>query len=340
MHIFNVGSKSIHVSKYINALCSLTSHEVSILCEEKTNFCKNEYILSFRSLNFFVWILNYFRLQTILRRVNPDCIHIHQINRVAFVVMLVAKKLQIPVVATAWGSDVLLIPKKNRIYYNLVKYVLHHANVITADSSEMISVMNNIYLDENKYRWIQYGINEISSIKKKDIIFSNRLHKSLYRIDDIIKYFAYFSSSHPSFKLIIAGTGTETENLKKLVDSLGLNPKVEFVGWLDEAQNSSFYSSSLIYISIPQSDGTSVSVLEAMLGGCIPVLPDLSVSKEWVEDGVNGVIEKSVSNPLEEVLQLDFEQVRMYNKKLVSEKALRINTIPQFDAIYREITNI
>ncbi len=41
-------------------------------------------------------------------------------------------------------------------------------------------------------------------------------------------------------------------------------------------------------MSVPRSDATGVSTLEAMAVGCFPILSDLPSQVELVEDGVNG----------------------------------------------------
>jgi hypothetical protein len=74
-----------------------------------------------------------------------------------------------------------------------------------------------------------------------------------------------------------------------------------------------------------------------MLGGCIPILPDLAVSREWITDGVNGVIEKANTNPLEDALTLDIQQCIFYNRELVEHKALRGKTILEFINHYNDI---
>ena len=45
------------------------------------------------------------------------------------------------------------------------------------------------------------------------------------------------------------------------------------------------------------SDSVSVSLLEAMAHGCIPLLSDLPANREWVGDGDNGLVIASVAPP-------------------------------------------
>jgi glycosyltransferase involved in cell wall biosynthesis len=63
---------------------------------------------------------------------------------------------------------------------------------------------------------------------------------------------------------------------------------VEFVGHLDRAAFREALASAHVFVSIPNSDGTSVALLQAMGAGAFPIVGDLPTQHEWIEDGVNG----------------------------------------------------
>lgn len=339
MKILQVGSNSVHVSSYLQALSAL-SHSNLLLVEEKCNFdgVTEEKIISFRSTNPFKWISAYRSLKAFLKNAQPDVIHIHQVNRLAYMVSRAAQKCAIPVLTTAWGSDVLLVPKKNAFFKFLVRKTIERSNVVTADAQDMIAAMKAL-VPNQQYELLQYGIDPIVSAQKERLVFSNRLHKSLYRIDQVIRYFHAFHANYPDWKLIIGGTGDQTEALKEQVQTLGLNDAVSFVGWLQKEENAQYYAKSAIYISIPESDGMSVSVLEAMSAGCIPIVPNLPVSKEWISDKVNGIIENESENPLLEALRLDQPKVAEQNAELIAERATRQASIIRFNALYQHISH-
>jgi glycosyltransferase involved in cell wall biosynthesis len=161
----------------------------------------------------------------------------------------------------------------------------------------------------------------------------------LYKIDQVIADFAAFYQQHRDWKLVIGGTGDQTENLKTLVAKSGVEEAVEFVGWLNAEQNAHWYSRAKIYVSIPESDGMSVSVLEALSAGCIPVCSDIAVTHSWMKDGVNGIIRKSNMNPFEEALTINSENCIKQNREWVSSFAYRSATIPRFIAIYKKLLN-
>jgi glycosyltransferase involved in cell wall biosynthesis len=338
MNVLQVGPNSIHVMLFSKAMIE---HGIncSLLGEENIGSFETK-VFSFRSGNPLSSISNYQQLKAYLKKSRPELVHIHQVNRLAVFVSRACRKLNIPVVVTAWGSDVLLVPNKGLFNKRLVQSVLKNAAVITADADSMIEAINNLTAPEKKeVLSIQYGIDPITAANKENLIFSNRLHSPLYNIDKVITDFAAFHQLHPDWKLVIGGVGDQTENLKALALKNGLSSAVEFVGWLNAEQNAHWYSRAKIYVSIPESDGMSVSVLEALSAECIPVCSDIAVTHSWMKVGVNGIIRKSTKNPFEEALTINHEICIKQNREWVSSFAYRSATIPRFIAIYKKLLN-
>jgi len=334
MNILQVGPNSVHVSSFIAAMTKQGIQQ-DLLTEEEVHFegVNRHVTCSFRSANPFLLLRSFFKLGKLLAQIRPTCIHIHQANRLAFFVSWQAKRKGIPVILTAWGSDVLLVPQKNSFFRYLVKKTLERSDIITADSTEMITAMQ-VLVPKKQYEWMQYGIEPVPPALKEKLIFSNRLHQPLYRIDQVIRYFEEFAKDHEEWQLVIAGSGSETEKLKQLAQTLVCSDRIHFVGWLSAAENRTWYAKSSIYISIPSSDGTSVSVLEAMSAGCIPVLPELPVSHEWI-NASTGVIEQQGENPIQKALTLDRAACQVQNQERISKFALRSVSTARFKQFYQ-----
>lgn len=337
MKVLHVGPHSVHVTRFINAF-QKEGIDHFLLTEEPDTEVQvvDQFVLNVHTLNPLKFIGFFAIVKRILTLVQPDVIHVHQVNRLAFIVTKVAAQVGIPVITTAWGSDVLVMPKKNKLYHFMVRKTIERSKFITADAREMVEAMQKIVLNSTNYHLIQYGIEPVAAQKKEKIIYSNRLHKKLYRIDAIVAYFSSFHASHPDWKLRIGGSGAETELLKQQVADLKLHDHVVFLGWLDESKNREEYAKASIYVSLPWSDGTSVSLLEAMSAGCIPVVSDLLSNKEWIDQGENGIIETIDQNPFEQALLLDSDSVAKRNQLLIAEKATRTASITKFEAIYQQ----
>jgi len=315
MKVINVGSKSVHVSSFLQRMISIDQY---LFTEEKADFLSDnkEYAFKVRSLNFIYVFLNLIKIRKTIKKINPDLVHIHQLNRFAFLVSLFIPN-RIPIISTAWGSDVLIMPWKNKLFYYITKHIINRSDIVTADAKDMIKVMKRIENNDAKFVLLQYGIDYIEPLVKENIIYSNRLHTSLYRISNIIDYFREFVETDDSWRLIIAGAGEGTEELKIQVEKNNLNSKVEFVGWLDKNQNHAYYAKAKVYISIPKSDGTSVSLLESMSAGCIPIVSDLEVSNEWIEHLENGIIEKKGENPFFFINKFDLSALIPRNRTIL-----------------------
>lgn len=167
----------------------------------------------------------------------------------------------------------------------IAQFVLKNSQVVTCDSLQMKSVIQKLTHENHNIQCLQYGINPVKSENKQKLVYSNRLHKPLYRIDLIIRLFADFYQSNKDWKLIIGAQGESTESLQIIAEQLLPPSAFEFVGWVNPELNALWYAKSTLYVSLPESDGTSVSLLEAMSADCIPIVPDLAVSHEWIESG-------------------------------------------------------
>jgi len=81
------------------------------------------------------------------------------------------------------------------------------------------------------------------------------------------------------------------------VAAAGLADRVQFVGRLDAAAQARWYAQAQWYLSLPLSDSVSVSVLEAMAQGCIPLLSDLPANHELVRSSDNGWVARGDGLP-------------------------------------------
>lgn len=261
-------------------------------------------------------------IRALIDEFQPTVIHLQQAGTHAYMSVKAAKGLNIPIILSPWGSDILLSPKRGMMFRLMVKEIISAATYITSVSHNMAEVMRgllpNKQLDVSIIRWA-IDTDNIISAQKENIVYSNRLHEPLYRIDSILKAFAKLDSS---WQLVIAGTGSLTNELKELAVALGIADRVSFIGWIDKATNFKNYAKARIYVSIPISDGMPVSVQEAMLHGCLPVLSDIAANHELVKNGVNGIIVDDVyTDFLNPAIKQDIDKMVSGNPDLIKEFA-------------------
>ena len=337
------GSNTIHTYNYYQ-LIGDQFDKIHVITDKQTDLFESvshDYVdFSVRKFHKITSTIKFIK-KTILE-FKPDVIHIQQAGTEAWLVLKATSGLNIPVIVTAWGSDILLTPSRGRIFRNMIDYILNNADYFTCDSAYVAARMQELSGKNNLNLCVaNFGIDTVrKDVQKENIIYSNRLHKKLYRIDHILHAFKRFieKRNDESWQLIIAGEGEETENLKSLAKELGIDKNTEFPGWVNKEVNSEYYNKARIFVSIPASDATSISLLEAMASDCIPVLSNLPANHEWVIDGLNGIIAVSFTEDfLEKALELDAERLKEINSSIIANKGTRKANKEIFVSLYKEI---
>jgi glycosyltransferase involved in cell wall biosynthesis len=131
---------------------------------------------------------------------------------------------------------------------------------------------------------------ELPPAKDEHLFFANRGLEPIYAPERVLALFASVAARDPAAHLVVANDGSLRGSLEAQARALGLAERVRFTGRLDAATQASFYARAMWYLSLPRSDAVSVSVLEAMAHGCVPLLSDLPANRELVEHARSGWI--------------------------------------------------
>lgn len=217
------------------------------------------------------------------------------------------------------GTDILVTPKKNIIYKEITKYVLKKCEIVTSDSNYMSKEIEKLGKAKEQIITVPMGIddkffNNINRKKYNKTILSLRTLCSNSNIDVIIKAFYKLTLVDSEFKLIIANDGAEKQRYIDLIKELKLENKIDILGSVDKSKVVELLKSSTLYISIPTSDSTSVTLLEAMACGTIPIVSNIPANLEWIINGYNGyVINEINENSLYECIINAFNNFNNFN---------------------------
>lgn len=340
--ILIIGPDSPHVATFISRL-NTEDYELKVISSGShyISFFPN-YILDFSLVKFWHFLVIPLKIKRIAKAFCPDLVWMHQANSYSFYPVLGLRK-HYPLVLTVWGSDILVAPQQSSWVKKMTRYILKNVDLITADAKYLGEKTLELSPKKNTPLHIcQFGIQPFDiPIAKQNIIYSNRSHKPLYRVKEIIYAFHRFNQNCvEDWKLVIAGEGSETPFLKKIVQDLQLIDNVLFVGFLSSQENASWYGRSILYVSIPESDGTAVSLLEAMYYGCIPVVSDLPANREWINHGENGYVTNDLStNFIKNALSIDQPRAQKNNKLLIEEFATPNASRLKFESVIDELLN-
>ncbi len=243
----------------------------------------------------FKYYLERARVRRIIREFRPDLINGHFAT--SYGVLAVATGFK-PVAVSLWGSDILVSPAKSRLHRARVRWVLGNADIITSDSMFMTETARNLGDFDAEFVTQPMGIPSAqlkrigrSSVGKSDAplnILSTRRLEPLYDVQLLLHALDRLKSKLPPYRCVICGDGSERDRLESLVAQLRLD-NVEFVGFKDGREYEELLQSADIYVSCSKSDSTSVSLLDAMSAGALPVVTDIPGNLEWIEDSATAL---------------------------------------------------
>jgi len=277
-----------------------------------------------------------------LRRVDADWINAHYLTSHGTLAWLARKAgVRARLAASAWGSDILVAPDQSAALRWVTSRVLRDAAVCTSDSRYMAERMGE--LGARDVMTFPFGLDALPpapAAKEPHLFFANRGLEDIYQPQRVLTLFAGVAAAWPDARLAVANSGALSESLKQQAAQLGLAPRIDFVGRLDAAAQSAFYARARWYVSVPRSDSVSVSVLEAMGHGCIPLLSDLPANRELVRDGRNGLILPDAQSALrvDALDALDAPAIATANRDWVGAHALFAPCVDAFVARLEQST--
>ena len=112
--------------------------------------------------------------------------------------------------------------------------------------------------------------------------------ESVKRVDLAIKAMNHLPAS---LSLVVAGTGSHRDALERLVASLGLGSRVQFLGETSDDQLVDLYAGALAVVFPPFDEDYGYVTLEAFLSHKpVVTTKDAGGPNEFVQDGVNGFV--------------------------------------------------
>lgn len=277
-----------------------------------------------------------------LSAVDADWIHAHYLTShgsLAWAARL-GWRLRAQIAGSAWGSDILVTPNQSAAYRWLTKKVLKACAVTTSDSQHMADKMRELGAAEVMV--FPFGLEAMPrqrGEKEPWLFFANRGLEPLYRPQLVLEVFARIASQCPPARLVIANDGSLRPWLENDVMGRGLADKVSFVGRLDAADQARWYDQASWYLSLPESDSVSVSVLEAMAHGCVPLLSDLPANRELIGNSERGLIVYEPKGITKRLVQLQPEQLAAANRQWVQQHGLFEPGVQRFLTRLRELSH-
>ena len=265
------------------------------------------------------------RIKEIANQRNIDMIHAHGL---ASSILLAYSSGVKPYSASAWGSDIYIMPDRYPYLKPIMAKAISDAAFIHVESEISANRVRNLSgssydkllvstwgVDTETYR---PGLSASSlplGIPQRYIL-SFRSLEPLYRVDIIIKAFAILAQKIEGVGLVVGGDGSARENLENLSKNLGIEDRVTFTGFIEADEKRELFSNALLYAQCPESDGVSLAMMEAMSSGLPLVSSDVGETSVLIQTEENGFLvhdpsPENLANAMFQILNDDTMRIEM-----------------------------
>lgn len=238
------------------------------------------------------------QLGSLLKALHPEVVHAGPLHGPAY---LAARTSFKPLISMSWGSDLLKDADRSWSMRWRTAYVLAKTSMLLGDCEAVAQKAVSFGFNRDNIRLFPWGVDlehftseGAGSLRrklrwvKKTVFLSNRTMEPLYGVDVIVNAFIKIAHEHPQARLLLFGKGSQEERFRQLIEDEGFEDSVYFGGHASLDELPDVYRSADVYLSASHSDGSSVSLLEALACGKPGLVSDIAGNREWIQPGVQG----------------------------------------------------
>lgn len=236
-------------------------------------------------------------LTRVIRRTQPAIVHAHYVSSFglmsALAVGFVRPSIRPLLIQTAWGTDLLVTARESIIRGLFARFALQRAAAVTGDSRDLLDAARRFAPHAPLHRFV-FGppsvLLAIDRVPSQIVVSTRRLDRDT-RVDLVVAGFLEAERRHPQlmsgWRLVVAGDGRASNLVGQAAAGA---PTVEVTGQLEQAALHELLADARVAVSVPVSDASSASLLEALAAGLVLVVNDLPANREWVDDSTAEIV--------------------------------------------------
>ena len=295
-----------------------SGNEVTLFCGEYNGCKKRDRIdgidIIRRGGRFSVYIYAVLEYLSNLRKKEYDII-IEEINGVPFFTPLYAKEKKIAFIHHL-TKDIFfrelpfIFAIIGHLAEKLIPLIYHNIDFITVSNSSK-EEMIKAGIPRDKIKIVYNGIsnNYKPDWKKKSsyphILYLGRL-KKYKQLDHLIRAMKIVKKEVKDAKLSIAGSGDIEEELKKIVEEIGLNETIKFHGYVNEEKKKHLMQSAWIFVITSRKEGWGLTVIEANACGTPAIAYNVPGLRDSIRNGETGLLvdKNNIDNLAEAIIKV------------------------------------
>lgn len=271
----------------------------------------------------------------------PNLVDAHYVPNYGLLGTLAGRR---PLAVSAWGSDLLLAGARDPLQRARARLVLSRADLVLTDAGNLARAARALGAPDARLHQVPWGVDlarfRPGGEREPGLMVSTRMHEPVYDLDTLIRGVAPVMTRHPGTRLVVAGDGRLRAAHEALAARLLPAGRWRFVGMQSPPELAAWLARAGVYLSAARSDSTSISLLEAMASGAVPVITDIEGNREWVGEGEGARLfaagsEASMAAALERALEPAWaEAARARNRRVVEERGDRRRNLDRVEALF------
>ncbi len=246
--------------------------------------------------------LMYSALKPVIRRMLRDGLPLDLIDAHYFypdgvAAVMLGRAFDIPVVITARGTDINLIPNYT-IPRRQILWAADKAAAIITVSQALKDVLVGLGASAAKIKTLRNGVDlemfrPLDRLEaRKELGLSGRILLSVGNLVELKGQGIMISAlpNLPDAKLLLAGTGEDRQKLENLARILGVSERVTFLGRVPHDQLAKIYSAADALVLASSREGWPNVLLEAMACGTPVIASNISGTPEIVAAPAAGIL--------------------------------------------------
>ncbi len=230
-------------------------------------------------------------LRAVLDGFHPDVVHAGPVQDCA---MLAAIAGASPLVTMSWGSDILVGARRGWGRW-AARRALARTAAFVCDCQAVRAAAVALGAPADRIVVFPWGVDlrhfspgDGSALRRRLgwedrlVLISTRAWERPYGVEAVVDAFARAAARLPSLRLLMLGTGSLEPVLRRRLEEASLTDRVHFAGPVRLEDLPQFYRAADVYLTASLSDGSSVSLLEAMACGLPAAVSDIPGNREWV----------------------------------------------------------
>jgi glycosyltransferase involved in cell wall biosynthesis len=219
-----------------------------------------------------------------------------------------------PLLSMSWGYDLLVDAQRSSAWRWATRYTLKHTDLLLGDCETIRQRAISLGMPSERILTFPWGVDlrhftsgdEALPVsdppptmpargKTRDndrgtifTLLSTRSWEPIYGVDILARGFALAARQRPELRLIMLGNGSMAAELRRIFMNNGVEELVQFPGQASQGELPRYHRLAHLYLSASHSDGSSISLLEAMACGRPALLSDIPGNREWITPGENG----------------------------------------------------